>query len=90
MSNTNKDKDEQYIIVRISEVLSRDLAVPVSILKSADKNAEAEQFILEKYNNCDIILDADDLEDNAEIKTCHTATEEEVHLCGYPIIRGYD
>lgn len=85
-----KDKNEKYIIVRISEVLSRDLAVPVSILKSADKNEEAEQFILKKYNNCDIVLDADDLEDGAEIKTCCTATEEEVRLCGYPIIRGCD
>lgn len=87
---SNENKNEKYIIVRVSEVLSRDLAVPVSILKSEDKNFKAEQLILEKYNNGDIVLDAGDFTNEVEVTSFDEQTEEDVEFCRYPIIRGDD
>lgn len=87
---SNENKDEKYVIVRVSEVLSRDLAVPVSILKSDDKNLEAEQLILKKYNNGDIVLDAGDFINEVEVTSFDEQTEEDIEFCRYTIIRGDD
>lgn len=79
---------KKYIIVRVSEVLEKTFAVPVDTLKSADKNAEAERLILEKYNNGDIVLDAGDFDNNVEIEAYDEVTNKTVEFCKYPIIRG--
>lgn len=72
----------------MSEILEKTFAVPVDVLKSADKNAEAERLILEKYNNGDIVLDAGDFNNNVEIEAYDEATSETVKFCKYPIVRG--
>lgn len=84
----NANEDEKYIIVRVSEILSRDVAVPVSILKSNYKNLEAEQLILNRYKNGDIVLDSGDFINEVEVAAFDEQTEDDVEFCRYPIIRG--